>query len=232
VRRVKEWKHVALLAMLVCLAVSQSLASDRGTLVPMLHDVFVTIALITVLFVVFDSRVDRLVALAAAIVSLGCSWARHFLHGYDGIVLGVVHDTALALFFGYAAVEILRNVFRARSIRADDVVGSVCGYLLAGAAFASVYSLLAYFVTDSFSIVRSLDAQLGGWHSRHALFDYFSLVTLTTMGYGDVTPSRAPATAVAWLEAVFGQFYIAVVVAQLVAVRLTQSPPPRNPDAG
>ena len=55
------------------------------------------------------------------------------------------------------------------------------------------------------------------------MFNYFSLVTLTTMGYGDVTPVRAPATIFATLEAVFGQFYIAVLVAQLVGLRLAQA---------
>ena len=61
------------------------------------------------------------------------------------------------------------------------------------------------------------------------MFNYFSLVTLTTMGYGDVTPVRPPATALATLEAVFGQFYIAVVVAQLVGLRLAQAFGPKGP---
>ena len=57
------------------------------------------------------------------------------------------------------------------------------------------------------------------------MFDYFSLVTLTTMGYGDITPARAPATVFATLEAIFGQFYIAILVAQLVGLRLVQASP-------
>lgn len=230
--RLKEWKHVSLFVALICLSFSQSLTPDHSPLLPILHDVLITITLVVALFVVFESRVERYVAVVAAAVSVGCSFLRYFLPGYEGIALGAVHDAALALFFGYAAIEILRNIFRRRTIRADDVVGSVCGYLLAGAAWASLYSLVGYLVSDSFAIEPSLHAELGGWHSRHALFDYFSLVTLTTMGYGDVTPIRSPATMLAWLEAVFGQFYIAVVVAQLVAVRLTQSSHPGNPGTG
>jgi hypothetical protein len=65
--------------------------------------------------------------------------------------------------------------------------------------------------------------ELEDWDRRFAVFNYFSLVTLTTMGYGDVTPARAPATMLATLEAVFGQFYIAVLVAQLVGLRLAQA---------
>jgi voltage-gated potassium channel len=61
------------------------------------------------------------------------------------------------------------------------------------------------------------------------LFYYFSLVTLTTMGYGDVAPVRPPATVLVTLEAIFGQFYLAVVVAQLVGLRLAQAFEPKVP---
>jgi hypothetical protein len=62
-----------------------------------------------------------------------------------------------------------------------------------------------------------------------ALFSYFSVVTLTTMGYGDITPLRPPADVLAMLEAIFGQFYIAVVVAQMVGLRLAQAVTPGKP---
>jgi voltage-gated potassium channel len=231
VARAKACKHVILLAIIVCAFASQSLAPDRGALGPMLHDVLVTITVLAVFLVVFEWRVDRFVALAAAIVSIGCNWARYALPAHGGTTIAIVHDAALALFFGFAVVEILRNMFRHRTIRADDIIGSVCGYLLAGAAWASLYSLVDYVVPESFSFSRSVGRELDAWHSRHALFDYFSVVTLTTMGYGDVAPVRAPAMTLSWMEAVFGQFYIAVVVAQLVAVRLAQSLKSENPDA-
>jgi voltage-gated potassium channel len=54
------------------------------------------------------------------------------------------------------------------------------------------------------------------------LFDYYSLMTLTTMGYGNITPIRPPATSLTWMEAMFGQFYIAVIVAQLVGLKLAE----------
>jgi Ion channel len=49
------------------------------------------------------------------------------------------------------------------------------------------------------------------------------LMTLTTMGYGDITPSRPPATSLTWIEAVFGQFYIALIVVQLVGLGLAEA---------
>jgi len=219
----KAWKHAILLAIILCVFVSQSLAPDRGVLWPMVHDALVTVAVLSVFLVVFEWRTDRIVAVAAAVIAIVCNWARYALPSGGGTAIGVAHDFALALFFSFAVVEILRGIFRQRAIRADDVLGSVCGYLLAGAAWASLHSLVDYLAPASFTLNESVGAQLDGWHTRHAVFDYFSLVTLSTMGYGDVTPIRAPALTLSWMEAVFGQFYIAIVVAQLVAARLAQS---------
>lgn len=231
VARAKEWKHVVLLAILICAFVAQPLASDRSTIGSVPHDALLTVALVLALEVVFESHVDRLIAFVVGAVVIACKWLRYFLQESWWDALAVTHDFAMALFFGFAVVVILHNIVRRKTIRVDDVVGSVCGYLLAGGAWAALYSAIDHLVPGSFSISPSLATQVEGWHSRHAVFEYFSLVTLTTIGYGDVSPIRAPAVTLAWLEAVFGQFYIAVVVAQLVAVRLMQMPRRGDPDS-
>lgn len=229
--RAKEWKHVILLAIIVAAFIAQPLASDRTRIEAIPHDALLTLALLLAFVVVFESRADRIIAFAAGSVTIACKWVRYFLPGDGGASLALAHDGALTLFFGFAVVAILRNIIRRRTIRADDVVGTVCGYLLAGGAWAALYSVVDRLVAGSFQVSPSLAMQLEGWHSRHALLDYFSLVTLTTIGYGDVTPVRAPAVSLAWMEAVFGQFYIAVVVAQLVAVHLTQTLRRGDPDS-
>ena len=73
--------------------------------------------------------------------------------------------------------------------------------------------------------------RLGAWHLQRFLFNYFSVMTLTTMGYSDITPAGAPVYTLIWLEAVFGQFYSAVVVAQLVGLKLAQAIKNESPDA-
>ena len=61
------------------------------------------------------------------------------------------------------------------------------------------------------------------WHLQHALFDYLSFTTLTSLGYSDISPAGAPAYSLTWLEVLFGQFYMAVVVAQLVGFKLAEA---------
>jgi hypothetical protein len=70
----------------------------------------------------------------------------------------------------------------------------------------------------------------GGPHA-HFLLTYFSFVTLTTVGYGDITPAGDTARALAMIEAVAGQFYLAVLIAELVGKRLAQATSPAHPTA-
>jgi hypothetical protein len=71
--------------------------------------------------------------------------------------------------------------------------------------------------------LRDRPAKRGDWHLKRSLFDYLSLTTLTSLGYSDITPVGQPAYSLTWLEMVVGQFYMAVVVAQLVGLKLAQA---------
>ena len=84
---------------------------------------------------------------------------------------------------------------------------------------------------ETFSVNKDIVWRLGEWHQRRALFDYLSFTTLMTLGYGDVTPVGPPAYTLTWLEVMFGQFYMAVVVAQLVGLKLAQALRGDRPDS-
>lgn len=109
----------------------------------------------------------------------------------------------------------VRQVFASRSIELNNIVGAICIYLLLGVIWALFYTLVNLLIPGSF------DGEVAG-SPHHELneFLYFSMVTLTSLGYGDITPTGATARALATIEVVFGQFYIAVLVAGLVAAYL------------
>jgi hypothetical protein len=96
-----------------------------------------------------------------------------------------------------------------------------------GNAYALVYLLWP----ESFRVADGIAWQLGDWHLQRFLFNYFSVMTLTTAGYDDIIPAGSPVYSLLWLEAVFGQFYIAVVVAQLVGLKLAQTIKQDRPDS-
>lgn len=99
------------------------------------------------------------------------------------------------------------QVFRSSSVDLNNIVGAVCIYLLLGLIGALVYLFVNLLVPDSFA------GQISGnaYHQLQELV-YFSLVTLTSLGYGDLTPTGATVRALATLEVMFGQFYIAILV--------------------
>jgi len=201
------------------------------------HRVFVsdalsTLTVVAVLSVVFRGWRERTVAFAMAAASIAVEWSQYlYLPDEHQLLRAVAYHGLLVLFFGFTVAVILRNIFADTAITGDKVFGVACGYLLAAGMWADVYALTELLLPESFGTRPELAQELSSWHGRTALFDYFSLVTLTTMGYGDVTPLQPPATVLATLEAVFGQFYIAVVVAALVGLRLTQAIRPKDPPA-
>lgn len=102
-------------------------------------------------------------------------------------------------------------------INANRVVGAVSLYLLFGVSWAVAYAIIELLVPGSFRGFSEILNQ--GWSSEWL---YFSFVTMTTLGYGDLTPVSATAKTVAYLQAVFGQFYIAILVAGLVSAYISE----------
>lgn len=210
--------------LILILVITSALIAKSFTHRVFVSDALSTLTVLAVLSVVFKGWRERTVAFAMAAASTAVDWS-HYLYLLDEhqLLNAVAYHGLMALFFGFTVAVILRNIFADTAITGDKVFGAVCGYLLAAGMWADVYALTELLVPESFETSSQLARELSSWHGRTALFDYFSLVTLTTMGYGDVTPVRPPATVLATLEAIFGQFYIAVVVAALVGLRLAQA---------
>jgi hypothetical protein len=95
-------------------------------------------------------------------------------------------------------------------------------------ALALLYAVIEVTQPGSFQATGKMADSLTSVEGRGPVLIYYSFVTMTTVGYGDITPVSPPARTLAWLEAMTGQFYIAVLVAGLVGIRLSQGPVKRN----
>ena len=219
---VRKQKYLVLIITLVGVLLVHAL-SRRLIVASLVHQVLITLTLLAVFLVVFKGRRERSVALLATIATIAVTWAHQIAPADRQFTLEVAHYALHASFMGFAVMVILANVLKQKLVTGDEVLGAVCGYLLAATFWGNLYALTDVLLPGSFSMSPTFAGDLRTWDGRVSIFDYFSLVTLTTMGYGDITPVRAPATTLALLEAVFGQFYIAVLVAQLVGLRLAQA---------
>jgi voltage-gated potassium channel len=141
----------------------------------------------------------------------------------------IIKDCSNILFFSYAIFIILLKIFRTKKITSNLIYGSVCVYLLIGLVWAFIFSLLENTNPGSFNIPASnFESMLSGNTGLNTihLFLYYSYTTLTTLGYGDITPITPPAQSISSLEAIVGQFYLTILVARLVGLHLTSKNDP------
>jgi hypothetical protein len=112
---------------------------------------------------------------------------------------------------GLMTAVVLTQTFRSGPVNVHRIQGAVVAYLLLGLVWASAYEVVALLVPGAFE-----GAEPVAHDSR--IWIYFSFVTLTTVGYGDVTPAHTAAQSLAMLEALTGQLYPAILLARLVSL--------------
>ncbi len=110
-------------------------------------------------------------------------------------------------------------MLRARVITLDGILASVVAYQLIGMFFAQIYTLAIVVDPSSLHLPESVAPNTENFQVEMI---YFSFVTLATLGYGDIVPDTNLTRSVTILEAVIGQFYVAVIVALLVSAFVSQ----------
>lgn len=166
-----------------------------------------------------------LVLVAAAIVVVRESSAVMKLASDLPLWVVLNHASAIAFLFLVLGC-ILVNVWRQQSVEVDTIVGGVVVYLMLGVAFASLYQLVEFLAPGSFVTSSSEVGRWGAWETEAGVYPrlfFFSFVTLTTLGYGDLVPASQAAGALTSLEAVAGSLYIAILISRLVALHIASS---------
>jgi hypothetical protein len=126
---------------------------------------------------------------------------------------------AHTLLIGLCGASILSVVFRAQRVTVDGIFASVVAYQLLGLLFAQVYTMLFFANPASLHLP---DSVIPSGEPMQLEMIYFSFVTLATLGYGDIVPDTSFARSITIIEAIIGQFYVAVVVAVLVSAFVAQ----------
>ena len=131
--------------------------------------------------------------------------------------LYTMHLLLLLFFYTWAIWLAGREVLFSGAIDRNSIVGAICIYLLMGLIWALMYLLVAQYVPDAFTGIRQ-----DVWHVNFANAIYYSFVTLTTLGYGDISPVAPIARFLVYMEAIVGVFYMAILVASLIGARVNK----------
>ena len=180
-------------------------------------EIFVSAILLSGIYAVSEDRSSLLLALFTGLPALFTSWSSHLIKAPS---LFLIHHIFAGGFFAAAVIIIIRHLINQKVVTIDLIWGAVCGYFLIGFMWGDIYILLETIQPGSFKFgqmeVLDIDS-----------FNYFSFVTLATLGYGDIIPLTKQAQSLAIIETVMGQMYLAVNIAALVAIRISQA---RNQD--
>jgi hypothetical protein len=202
----------SLLLLLALYPFFETAGIGRGLL-----NVLITAVLIAGVYTVLHDRKLFLIALVLAVPMLVAQWSLHRLAGHGIVLVGSICGAA---FFLFNSVTILSHILKGAEVTVDTIFGAVSVYLLFGLGFA--FAFMAIDLVHPGALV--LNPPQAVQDARDiSFYTYYSFVTLTTLGYGDINPGTAPAQAFSYLEAVAGQIYLAVLIARLVGLHIAQS---------
>jgi len=173
----------------------------------------------------FEIKFQRAISVifgAIAMIS-GLMWFFPSLtHPYAHATL-LISCSFFSIFYLLAIVAIGKHVFLSTRATINTILGSVCIYLLIGICFTFIYTVLTMSFGGRFYIdgqPMQLGVKLGTVGFKEFL--YFSFSTLTTTGYGDIVPKDALTRMTSYIEGILGSLFLAVVVAKLVGMYVTQ----------
>lgn len=175
---------------------------------PTLLKIFFSVILLSSLYAVSENKRFFILTLILAVPAFGCQWATYFL-GYS-TALNVAIYSLTSVFLILVAGIILSYVLRDEPVTAEKIHAAICAYLFIGLIWAYLYAVIHTLQPGSFQIETDDLSQ----------FVYYSFITLSTLGYGDITPLTPQAQSLAYVEAIAGQIYLTVLVARLVGLHI------------
>lgn len=208
---------VSLLVSLLILPLFEGLRPGRTILLVGLSITFLT--------TIFSAKKGfRFGVLVFVLIAIPASWATLLIQSKP---VFIAHCIVGCFFFWYVGAATVSSALERHYLAVDSIFRAISAYLMFGLAWALAYWAIDVQWDDSFPTISS-DAQFNPESTEPVKFSefiYYSFVTMSTLGYGDITPEGRVTRTMSWIQSVTGQFYVAVVIAWLVNALPR---PPRN----
>jgi hypothetical protein len=151
-------------------------------------------------------------AIVLAVAILALTWMEEIR---PGVTLTILNAGLSLIFLGFLLAVVGAQVFGEGKVTGHRIRGAIVVYLLLGILWALLYQVVVLTIPQAFRLPEGLP---GNPDALHRMFTYFSFITLTTTGYGDISPAHPLARLLTMLEALVGQLYPAITLARLVSL--------------
>jgi voltage-gated potassium channel len=184
---------------------------EKFVAIRILIDIFLTAIVLSMLYIAtYKKRLVQIGRLLAMVMLISL-WLKYFFN-YE--VFAATSMMIGVLFTIVVTAHTLAFIIKSETVTREVIYAAMVVYLLGAQLWALVYTFLDLIDPASFNLPQG--------QSDFLLFEYYSFVTLTTLGYGDITPLTKVAKSFSVLEAVIGQLYLVVVVAWFVGMHVSR----------
>jgi voltage-gated potassium channel len=165
--------------------------------------------------VVADVRKSRKLLIRIVVISMmALIWLKPA--GYDSIYIDLTKLSFIVLFFIFVVSFLIRFISKSKTVNVNVLITSINIYLLAGIIGASLCLVFYEVYPDAYNFPAYIE------HPVFAHFLYYSFITMSTVGYGDITPRIPETQTLAYLLSISGQLYVAIIIAFLIGKMLMQ----------
>ena len=203
---------------------------QRGPAGIFILDIVFLFILLSSIFTITEKKRVFVISLLLALAAFASTVLNYFL---VTISLRLITVSAYGLFFTLMAVTILSSIMKSKKVTTETIYASICVYLIIGVIWTMLFTSIEIIEPGSFLSGGSPLVDLHGdplQRNVFAKFIYYSFVTLTTLGYGDIVPVSPHARALSSLEAVVGQLFIAILIARLVGMHIVHETEKKQSD--
>jgi len=204
------WLLIALVLLLFSGALFDQFFDGAGQRI---INVSITATLLVAIWSLDQTRPHRMGRLSISLILIAIAAGDAWL---DNTGLDLITLSLILLFYLYSIVIAGRQILFTGMVDGNKIVGAIVIYLLIGMSWTFAYLLVEQLQPGSLNGLEHKH-----WQDNLHTVIYYSFVSLTALGYGDITPNLPLTRFLAYMEAVVGQFYLAILVASLIGARLS-----------
>lgn len=204
--------EILFISLIILIVIPSSLGLEADIWIK----IFLSIILLSSLYMIRLNRKTLIVGSTIGVCVLLISWGDDLLPIEDRyLYLSAVYT----LFFSFICYYLMSFLINTKKSNANLIYAAMCLYIFISNIWMSIYTFIYSSNPEAFAFSDDLIMQSEAtFFELISMFSYYSFVTLTTLGYGDISPVSQAARAWVSVESMLGQFYIAIVLAKLVAL--------------